>query len=40
MTTVYAIGIAAFEAGLLLAIGAAWVWRKLEGVTITGKGRE
>jgi hypothetical protein len=36
MTTVYAIGVAAFEAGLLLAIGAAWVWGKLQ----TGKGQE
>jgi hypothetical protein len=35
MTTVYSIAIAAFEAGLLLAIGVAWVWRQT-----TGKGRE
>jgi len=36
MTTVYSIAIAAFEAGLLLAIGAAWVWRQIT----TGKGQE
>jgi hypothetical protein len=36
VTTVYAIGVAAFEAGILLAIGAAWVWRQIQ----TEKGRE
>jgi hypothetical protein len=31
MMTVWAIGIAAFETGLLLAIGAAWAWRQIKG---------
>jgi len=33
MITIIAIGAASFEAGILLAIGAAWVWRQ------TTKGR-